>query len=746
MKSFTSAFVFFLAWLTVPVLGQVPAGPNDLYVAVNGDRAWSGRLAEPDAAKTDGPLPSPQAAIVRIRQLKAKAAITYPVTVWIRGGTYPMRMPLNFSPEDSGPVTFAAYPGEQPVLDGGEHIRNWTAQKVNGATVWVADVSNILAHHDYFHSLFVNGERRQRARLPKKGAYRILDVPGNTAHAEIFEGSDTFRVKPGEIRNWRNLHDVEVRVLHFWVDERIPLESVDESTGLVKSDRTSIFALQEGFTNKYAEYWVENVFESLGNEPGEWYLDRTQKKLYYVPMPGETMATTDAVAPLIYEFVRLNGDPDTGQFVTGLKFIGLTFRYADWVQPEEDGKYFDPYVSPEKRRTQDSTARFASDLRGNASKKLAGTPQSEAYTPGVISFAGTHNSDIIDCRIEHIGYWGINLADGVQDVTVKGNTITDIGAGGIKVDGADYPSPPARFSGDNRITDNVVRSGGRVFMTAAGILVTHGFGNLIAHNEVSDLYQIGISAGWNWERKQTVSHDNRIEYNHIFHLGQRVSSDMGGVYLLGVQPGTVVRNNLIHDVQQALYGGWGIYTDAATANVIVENNIVYDVSAEAILTNDTSEVPNRELQVRNNIFAFGHEGVARIAETWQAKRRNPDGRAATYLHNIFVADGHPFYLADFTGAPPDARNDIFISDLNLFWDVSGKITKMAQAPYGDNPLCLTVDEWKRRGSDRHSVIADPMFKNLEARDFTLGKDSPAWGLGFEPIDMSTVGPRPPDKR
>jgi hypothetical protein len=221
---------------------------------------------------------------------------------------------------------------------------------------------------------------------------------------------------------------------------------------------------------------------------------------------------------------------------------------------------------------------------------------------------------------------------------------------------------------------------------------------------------------------------------------------MGGVYILGVQPGTVVRNNLIHDVQQALYGGWGIYTDAATANVVIENNIVYDVSSEAILTNDTAEVPNREIQVRNNIFAFGHEGVARVAETWQAKRRNPDGRAATYLHNIFVADGHQMYVVDFSSVPADARNDIFISDLNLFWDVSGKISKMTQAPYGDNPTWMTVDQWKARGSDHHSLIADPKFGNLEKRDFTLGKDSPAWALGFEPIDMSTVGPRPADKR
>lgn len=724
--------------------GAQEFGPDDLFVAVNGDRSWSGRLPEPNAAKTDGPLQSLQAALARLRQLKASASITFPVTIWVRGGNYELRAPINFTPEDSGPLMLAAYPGEQPVLDGGERIKNWTAATVNGASMWVADVSALLARREGFRSLFVNGQRRERSRLPKKGAYRILDVPGRTLRAPLFDGSDTFRVTPGEIRNWRNLHDVDVRVLHYWTDERMPIESVDEAAGMVKSSRTSIFALQEGFTGKWAEYWIENVFEALGSEPGEWYLDRAAKKLYYVPLPGESIATAEVVAPMVYQFVRLSGDPDSGQLVTGITLKGLTFRYSDWAQPEQDGKYFDPYVAEENRRKQDSTARFLRDTRGN--RKMAATPQSAVHVPGVISMAGVRNSAVIDCRIEHTGFWGINLADGVQNVTIEGNTINDIGGGGIKIDGADYPSAPARFSGANRITDNVIRTGGRVFMTSAGIIVSFGFSNLIAHNEISDLYQIGISAGWDWARKQSISRDNRIEYNHIFHLGQKKSSDMGGVYLLGVQPGTVVRNNLIHDVEHAHYGGWGIYTDAATANVVIENNIVYDVSTHAILTNNTSSVPNRENQVRNNIFAFGRQGVGRVAETWQAKRRNPEGRAATYLRNIFLANGEQMYVVDFRSAPPDARNDIFISDLNLFWDVSGKIGRMNQPLGRNDPPSMSVDEWRARGSDRHSLIADPMFRNWKGRDFTLGKDSPAWAIGFEPIDMSTVGPRPAGKR
>lgn len=55
----------------------------------------------------------------------------------------------------------------------------------------------------------------------------------------------------------------------------------------------------------------------------------------------------------------------------------------------------------------------------------------------------------------------------------------------------------------------------------------------------------------------------------------------------------------------------------------------------------------------------------------------------------------------------------------------------------------TWAEWQKRGKGAHSVYADPMFVDVEKNDFRLKPESPAWALGFRPIDMTRVGPRRP---
>ena len=100
-----------------------------LYVSPQGDDAWSGKLAEPNAAKTDGPFATIIHARDAIRLLKAQKPLRKPVTVYLRGGVYTLGATVVFLPQDSGtakcPITYAAYPGEKVVLSGGRAITGW---------------------------------------------------------------------------------------------------------------------------------------------------------------------------------------------------------------------------------------------------------------------------------------------------------------------------------------------------------------------------------------------------------------------------------------------------------------------------------------------------------------------------------------------------------------------------------------------------------------------------------------------
>ncbi|NLB41348.1 MAG: hypothetical protein GX815_03670, partial [Clostridiales bacterium] len=97
-------------------------GINDLFVSNKGNDNWSGRLAEPNEEHTDGPFATLQHARDFICEAKHSAELSGPLNVWIRDGIYNVSEPIVFNPEDSAPVTYTAYPNEQPIFDGGVSI------------------------------------------------------------------------------------------------------------------------------------------------------------------------------------------------------------------------------------------------------------------------------------------------------------------------------------------------------------------------------------------------------------------------------------------------------------------------------------------------------------------------------------------------------------------------------------------------------------------------------------------------
>ena len=705
-----------------------PFAPVTFYLAPNGNDAWSGRLAEANAEATDGPLASIPGALAKVRAMRDRprnpevvdvvGAMHGPVVVYLRGGRYPIAAPITITPADCAPITFAAYPDETPILDGGVRIEDWVTTQINGQAAWVADLPTVRSGEWNFRQLFVDGERRSRPRLPKQGLFRMESVPGMPLPAGWGGGGYTkFVAAPGDAREFCNLGEVEAVYLHFWIEERSNIAAYDPKSRLVTMTRKSRSNLVGSHGSQLADYYFDNVFEAL-DTPGEWYLDRAAGKLYYLPLPGETPENTEVFAPRVLQLLRLVGDPDEEKLVEYLGFRGITFQHTDWRHPGEGADAsLDPLLGDGKA----SGASINNFNRGD----YAASGQAASDVPGVISVTGARDCLFEDCEIRNAGWYGMFLSSGCRGIRIVGNRFYDLGAGGIKLNGATPAGPKTNRTGWNRVTDNEIRGAGRVFHSGVGILIMNSAGNIVSHNHIHDLFYSGISVGWVWGYKDSSTYANLIEKNHIHHLGQGLLSDMGGVYLLGIQPGTIVRGNLIHDVEKAHYGGWALYTDEGSSHIVLENNICYSTNGDVF-----HQHYGRENTVRNNILVCGDEATA-------AYTRVEPHVGVNFYRNIMVSAGAPMYRQF---CSDDTRK--IIADCNLYWDITRPEPLFCRN--GDDELDFA--DWQAVGHDANSQVADPAFADLAAHDFTLADNSPALAMGFRPIDLSDVGVRPKENR
>ena len=84
-------------------------------------------------------------------------------------------------------------------------LSGWKETTFNGQPAWSAP-----APEAYFRQLWVNGERRERPRLPKEGFYRFAGLAPGVEAPEYSSGQTEFLVNPGEAQVWKNLTDVEM--------------------------------------------------------------------------------------------------------------------------------------------------------------------------------------------------------------------------------------------------------------------------------------------------------------------------------------------------------------------------------------------------------------------------------------------------------------------------------------------------------------------------------------------------------
>jgi hypothetical protein len=593
-------------------------------------------------------------------------------TILLEGGTYAaLDLPTLSN------VTYQSRPGEEVVVTGAVEVTGWRADEANGVACWSTQVEG-----GYFTSLYHPDpdKRLRRPRYPAEGYLFVDHTEGaralftkENAPWELTRGHTSFFAKAGDLRQFHALEDVTLRVLHKWKDELTNLVSYDDATRELVWERPAAMTVE-----KNDRYFLENVFEEL-KEPGQWYLDRADAKLYYVPFAGEDMESTVLYAGNEERLLTIDG-------AENVTFRGITFKNSAWNMP--------------------NVSQYGVEGMDSSQAAYGVHPCVLVTNSSGVRFEG--------CKFENIGATALKFGENVHGSSVINCEFTQIGGNAVFIEGK-FDTPNSHIT----VKNNLIAHYGRRFFNAIGVLNIHAHHVEIAHNEIFDGYYSAISSGWVWGYGKNPTDYVAIEDNLIYQIGQGWLSDMGGIYVLGIQEHSTIRGNVIHDVAadplQGGYGGWGIYPDEGSSGQLIEKNLVYDCGSQSF-----SQHYGKENLVRNNIFAFSDEGQVSFG-------REEEHTAGIVERNILVSDGQPMYVRVVKGK--------FRDDSNLYYDYQrpGRIFS------GDDGK-LGILKMRRMGYYQNALIADPLFRDIEGRDFTLALNSPAVEmLGFEAWDYGEAG-------
>ena len=487
-----------------------------------------------------------------------KSGAKEPLHVVIGGGTYFLNQPLALTPEDSGtvknPVVWRAVKGGDVVLSGGRAISGrW---KKGNKGVWSVDLPDVTDGWN-FRQLFVDGQRATRARFPNADEANpfLYATGGGADHAVI----DPKLIKP----SWGTAPDAQINVVAQWkfFNQWNTITRVDAAKGRIDFSDSE----RHGKITTGNWFWIEGVKEEL-DQPGEWYLDRRQGRLYYMPEAGKDPNKLTIIAPRLNVIVDAKGEVEKKTHVEHVHFKGLQFRHTTFT---------------------------------------LGHIEARVHTDGAMRLENANHFLIEDCHFENIGGYAFWLHLDSRRNVINRNTVLNSGGGGVLFTGArlSYMDDsklytPGKVAATvfpilNHVTRNTVKHcgklryyGGGVHLDSRPASMAMEPGNYIAHNYFADLSRNGIFAFRN-------QGGNIIEYNHI-HDAMQTTVDGACIHfgtMNHLNAPNYILNNWLYDIwgyEQKPNGkpirhmANGVFLDWATSNTTVKNNYIYNAGGKPL--------------------------------------------------------------------------------------------------------------------------------------------------------------------
>lgn len=682
-------------WMALAGVAQAAAPEKQgksLYVSPVGNDTWSGAIASPNKAKTDGPLVSLPAARDAVRKLRASSGLPVGgVTVLVKAGTYNLPASFQLTAEDSGtstaPIVYRAAPGEIVRLTGGHslaanaftplsdeavraRLQPAVCGKILQADLKNAGLGTIAEYPSRYRGapavpeMFFNDQRMSVARWPNKGwaqVAKIIDSGSIPRAGSSGKDGGVFEYKPEDDGPARWKVDQGVWLQGYWCfdwfDETLRVKSIDPATRQITLAEPTVYGVKQGNPSP-RRYKALNVLEEL-NSPGEYYLDSANSKLYFYP-PAAMKNARIALSLLNDPIISLNEASN----VTLRGFI------------VENGL-------------------------GNGIKILGGA-----------------NNSVLACEVRNVRGVGINVEGGNAHHLVACD-IHATGTGGVILNGGDRKTlTPAKHEAINCH----VWKYSELQLTYANAFLLQGVGNRVANCLIHDAPHQAIGVSGN---------DHVFEYNVIHDIC--TETDDCGAYYKGRNPscrGNIVRYNFFHNIGSPMgHGNAAVYFDDGDGGDVVFGNVFFRCGEPGKGSFGTVfSHGGHDLAAQNNIFIESKRALG--SAPWNDKRWAD-----------FLKEFRPKLMeeVDVTQPPYTTR---YPDVVGLMEPVPG-VPRVSRASRNVFVMGGQVSSgnWQVPEGENWITAQDPGFVNAAAGNFTLKRDSEVFKKlpGFRPIPFAKMG-------
>ena len=393
------------------------------------------------------------------------------------------------------------------------------------------DISDLgIKNADDIKMLYSGEEAMTKSRWPNNVyymPYKIYDSGSATSLAYSENRNFIIGYDDPRFENWTGIENIRIKGFprYLWSFSDVGVTSIGE--GKIESDGSASYGLMNG-----AKLWFENVLEEL-DEPGEWYLDVLQQKIYFYPK---------------YEY---NHE------------IGIVYNSNDMFDIQNASNITFENIKFEGGANSAITVKLSDNI-------LVKDCEFSFFAQKPLNMQVCNNSGVRNSVFSNLSAGAINIGGGEQSNLTNGLNYVE----NCEIFEYDLINPVSQainiYGVGNRISNNSIHD------AFHGAITINGNNNIIENNEIYNVLMGTDDAGAIYMYANSTYRGNIIRNNYFHHLGtggERYSqTGIAAVYFDGFTSNQTLEKNIFYDCNIGLHVNGGGYIKAL-------NNVFVDVQA-----------------------------------------------------------------------------------------------------------------------------------------------------------------------